>query len=359
MKKSRKWLGHAAFAAVVMSNVTMVGMAAQGTLRAYYANDPAGRNVVHIMSDAPLETMLTTTNKITADIQINTNNVLDNPRARFEVDTASLDTGIDLRNEHMRGAQWLDTAKFPKATFVLTRVLSPTGRVPLEQGKTMNGEVEGDFTFHGVTKPVRAKLQIRTLGETEATKQRLPGDLMHIRATFPLKLDDFGVNVAAPAQAKIANVQQVTVDVYSSTGSPAPGAAPAGTENAATRPAANTNAAQPTGARKMENGLQIEDLVVGTGEEAKAGQRVTVHYRGTLTDGKEFDASYNRNQPFTFSLGAGEVIKGWDQGVAGMKVGGKRRLTIPSELGYGTRGAGGVIPPNATLMFDVELLKVN
>jgi FKBP-type peptidyl-prolyl cis-trans isomerase FkpA len=106
------------------------------------------------------------------------------------------------------------------------------------------------------------------------------------------------------------------------------------------------------------NQLAIQDLQVGTGAEAKTGNRVTVHYRGTLTDGKKFDASYDRNQPFTFRLGAGEVIKGWDQGVAGMKVGGKRKLTIPPSLGYGAQGAGGLIPPNATLIFEVELLKV-
>jgi len=107
------------------------------------------------------------------------------------------------------------------------------------------------------------------------------------------------------------------------------------------------------------NKLVIQDLQVGTGAEAKTGNRVTVHYRGTLTDGKQFDASYDRKEPFTFVLGAGQVIKGWDQGVAGMKVGGKRKLTIPPDLGYGARGAGGgVIPPNATLVFEVELLKV-
>jgi len=104
--------------------------------------------------------------------------------------------------------------------------------------------------------------------------------------------------------------------------------------------------------------LIIEEVVVGTGAEAVSGKRVTVHYRGTLTNGTKFDASYDRNQPFAFTLGAGEVIKGWDQGVAGMKVGGKRKLTIPSELGYGSRGAGGAIPPNATLVFEVELLGV-
>ena len=108
-----------------------------------------------------------------------------------------------------------------------------------------------------------------------------------------------------------------------------------------------------------ENTLVKEDLVVGTGKEAVSGNRVTVHYLGTLTDGRKFDASYDRGQPFTFNLGAGQVIKGWDQGVAGMLVGGKRKLTIPPELGYGARGAGGVIPPNATLVFEVELLDVS
>ena len=109
--------------------------------------------------------------------------------------------------------------------------------------------------------------------------------------------------------------------------------------------------------RTTASGLQITDLVVGEGEEAKAGQTVSVNYRGTLQNGKEFDSSYGRG-PFSFPLGAGRVIKGWDEGVAGMKVGGKRQLVIPSDLAYGSRGAGGVIPPDATLLFDVELLNV-
>ena len=103
--------------------------------------------------------------------------------------------------------------------------------------------------------------------------------------------------------------------------------------------------------------LQIEDLQVGDGAEAKAGQRVSVHYTGWLTNGTKFDSSKDRGRPFEFVLGAGQVIKGWDQGVAGMKIGGKRKLTIPPELGYGAQNVGGgLIPPNSTLLFEVELL---
>jgi FKBP-type peptidyl-prolyl cis-trans isomerase FkpA len=104
--------------------------------------------------------------------------------------------------------------------------------------------------------------------------------------------------------------------------------------------------------------LEIQDLQVGNGAEAKAGAVVSVHYTGWLTNGTKFDSSLDRGKPFQFQLGAGQVIKGWDQGVAGMKIGGKRKLTIPPDLGYGARGAAGVIPPNATLVFEVELLGV-
>lgn len=107
------------------------------------------------------------------------------------------------------------------------------------------------------------------------------------------------------------------------------------------------------------SGLGIEDVKIGDGAEAQPGRMVTVHYTGWLTDGRKFDSSKDRFDPFVFHLGGREVIAGWDEGVVGMKIGGTRKLTIPPELGYGARGAGGVIPPNATLVFEVELLGIN
>jgi len=106
------------------------------------------------------------------------------------------------------------------------------------------------------------------------------------------------------------------------------------------------------------SGLKYIDQVVGKGPAPVKGKQVTVHYTGTLEDGKKFDSSVDRKEPFIFSIGVGQVIKGWDEGVMSMRVGGKRKLVIPADLGYGSRGAGGVIPPNATLLFDVELLDV-
>jgi FKBP-type peptidyl-prolyl cis-trans isomerase len=133
-----------------------------------------------------------------------------------------------------------------------------------------------------------------------------------------------------------------------------------------TTPAPTDQAAAPAseGATAQEvslpGGLKYQDLKVGDGALAESGKQVSVHYTGWLTDGTKFDSSVDRGEPFAFQLGAGQVIRGWDEGVKGMRVGGKRKLTIPSELGYGARGTpGGPIPPNATLVFDVELLGVN
>lgn len=141
------------------------------------------------------------------------------------------------------------------------------------------------------------------------------------------------------------------------------GEAPKETETTAppavvTEPQPVTAAAAPQPGATV-TGLKMEDTKVGTGDEAVTGKSVTVHYTGWLTDGTKFDSSKDHGQPFTFQLGAGQVIKGWDQGVVGMKVGGVRKLTIPPSLGYGANGAGGVIPPNASLVFEVELLAVN
>jgi FKBP-type peptidyl-prolyl cis-trans isomerase len=324
----------------------LAAMAAQGAWRVYLADDPVGRNLVTIESRAPLETILTRTNQVRGEIKVNPDNVLDHPIARFELDTASLDTGISLRNEQMRGERWLDTAKYPKAVFTLKKMIGITRDMQvLRPGQTRRFIAQGELELHGVAKSVTAQLEVTPIAASKETAARLPGDLLHVRATFPIKLDEFGINVAPPTQLKIANEQQVTADIFTSTELPKP-------------PGASTNTAATPKETKLDNGLIIEDEKVGTGKEAKAGDVVTVHYRGTLTDGTKFDASYDRNQPFTFNLGAGQVIKGWDEGVAGMKEGGKRKLTIPPALGYGARGAGGVIPPNATLVFEVELLKV-
>ena len=149
--------------------------------------------------------------------------------------------------------------------------------------------------------------------------------------------------------------EPMVVEPPASAAAPAEKAAPVASAKPAEpeKPAEKPPEAPPTNEK-----LGIKDIVVGKGAEAKAGDNVKVHYVGTLPDGKEFDASKKHGQPFDFELGAGRVIKGWDQGVAGMKVGGKRKLTVPPSLGYGARGFPPVIPPNSTLNFEVELLDV-
>ena len=164
------------------------------------------------------------------------------------------------------------------------------------------------------------------------------------------------------AAALVAALTAGCASTHGATSSPAP----AGSDAAKGAPAAGGAAPAPAaavqpagGVHHLADGLVFEDLVVGDGTMAEEGMTATVHYTGWLTDGTKFDSSVDRGQPFSFTLGEHHVIAGWEEGVRGMRVGGKRKLTIPPDLGYGAQGAGGVIPPNATLVFEVELLGVN
>lgn len=149
--------------------------------------------------------------------------------------------------------------------------------------------------------------------------------------------------VGSKQDAIAANLTQAT---------PAPTSVTENNTLIASKPMSDANAVT------TASGLKYIDLEEGTGVTPQTGQKVVVHYTGTLEDGTKFDSSRDRNRPFDFKIGVGQVIKGWDEGLSTMKVGGRRQLIIPPELGYGARGAGGVIPPNATLLFDVELLEV-
>ena len=163
--------------------------------------------------------------------------------------------------------------------------------------------------------------------------------------------------VAVGCKSKVEPTEAKKEAPAQETATKAPEAAPATEAEKPAEPAAEAKEGG-AGMQKTDSGLMYEDLIVGEGAVPQAGQIVVVHYTGWLTDGKQFDSSHKRNQPFKFTLGRRQVIPGWDEGLSTMKVGGKRKLTIPPELGYGPRGAGGLIPPNATLIFEVELLGI-
>lgn len=361
MKRFLKASVRTAVLGITLTSVGLAAMAAQGAWRTYFANDPVGRNVVTIESRAPLETMVTTTNQVTGEIQLRADDILQDPKARFELDLTSLDTGIALRNEHMRSEEWLDTEKYPKAVFTLTEIgPRPRMKYPIAVHRKATVQGKGVLEFHGVKKTIPVQIEATPIAGNEETAARLPGDLLHVRAKFTIKLSEFGIKIPEMAQLKISNDQRVTVDIFTSTELPEPPSEKKTSEaKEEAKPQKETEKQGSTKIMFNANELGIKDVKIGTGQEAKAGDVVTVHYRGTLENGKQFDASYDRGTPFEFNLGAGQVIKGWDQGVAGMKEGGKRVLTIPPHLGYGAHGAGGVIPPNATLKFEVELLKVS
>ena len=213
---------------------------------------------------------------------------------------------------------------------------------------------------------VHAEFRSRWLGFVDDVEFLLdaPAGLIHVRSASRLGRKDFGVNRARVEALREALRRRSGPGKADAAG---PGSAP-GSASATIPPGTNPRADSNTTHQRtimsttLPSGLQIEDVVVGSGDEATTGRNVKVHYTGWLYKdgavGTKFDSSKDRGQPFVFPLGAGHVIRGWDEGVAGMKVGGTRKLIIPPELGYGARGAGGVIPGNATLLFEVELLGV-
>ena len=227
MKKFVKNTMLGAAATTTFAALSLGGMAAQSVWRTYHANDPVGRNVVVIASNAPLETILTRTSAVTGTVQFDPKNILRAPKAKFIVDATTLDTGIAMRNQQMKSAGWLNTAKHPKIAFEMTRVLAPTRATALKPSQAAIGLVEGKLYLHGRTRLVKAYLEVTAIPQSATTKERLPGDLLHVRAAFPISLKEFDIEVPKMAQLKVADEQFVNADIFSSIGSPAPGSPPA------------------------------------------------------------------------------------------------------------------------------------
>ncbi len=188
----------------------------------FVVDDPMTRNSVTVLSRAPLETILVRTNDVTGEIELDLGNVADKPRVTFQVPVESLDTGIPMMNDVMRGDRWLDAAKHPTGRFTLGRISAPAGRAALEDGKTLRVEGEGTLDLRGASKAVPVKAEVTWLKRSESTARRLPGDVLHVIARFDIGLPAFGIEspLAQTSFDKVAGTLQVEVDVFASTEKP-------------------------------------------------------------------------------------------------------------------------------------------
>lgn len=183
----------------------------------FLADDPIDRDVIVIRSDAPLELMVTRVQNVRGEVSVNPDNVLDHPRARFELAVADLDTGIPLRNEHLLGEEWLAAEQHPTITFSLDEVRSPVHPTALQPHEPLALDVLGSVTIKGVTRQEPVALTVTYLPESEDTRTRLPGDLLRIDGTFDILLSDYGVNIDSRAVRKVANRQQVELTLFTAT----------------------------------------------------------------------------------------------------------------------------------------------
>jgi len=192
----------------------------------FIVDDPMTRNAVHVLSRAPLETILVRANDVRGEIEIDPDDVTDRPRVNFEVPIEALDSGVPLMNDVMRGDRWLDAAKSPAIRFALGRVISPAGRTPLIDGKPLALTAEGSLELRGVSRPVVVRAEVTWLRKSDNTARRLPGDLLHVVARFDVPLATFGIDshLAAQTLDKVAGAVQVEADIFGSTERPQIGA---------------------------------------------------------------------------------------------------------------------------------------